>query len=384
MLYTLFVLFAIYSFLGWLLEVIYRTYSQKKLVNAGFLLGPFVPIYGFGALAVAALNTYISGINIAAQFLLYFVLLTSFEFATGEILERIFKFKLWDYTDDKFNFKGKVCLPFSLAWVVIAFIFIYIIHPFFFSHADRLPLEIRTYITSGFLVYLAIDIVYSTLSIIRVRQKIMYVCRNYLRLNNKTLASILSSIERTIRAFPTLNVLIREKITSIKNNEVRSKITGLVDRAMAERKSDVKEYDDIVADIFKNEQFQYLEKYLHHTSSIMDHVKIVSFLSYKICKFLKLDYVSAARGALLHDFFLYDWRTNKERWHGFKHPRIALNNSLKEFAINDLEKDIILKHMWPLTIMPPVHRESFIVSFVDKYVASMEFVKKHSGAAVEK
>jgi uncharacterized membrane protein len=378
MLYTLFVLFAIYSFLGWFLEVIYRTYSQKKLVNAGFLLGPFVPIYGFGALAVMAFNPVISGINIFAQFLLYLVLLTVFEFTIGEVLERIFKFKLWDYTDDKFNIKGKVCLPFSLAWVVMAFIFIYIIHPFFYPIIEGIPIGARVYITTGFIIYLAVDIVYSTLSIIRVRQKIMYVCRNYLRLNNKTLISILSSIERTIRAFPTLNGLIREKITSIKNNEVRLKITGLVDRAMLERKSDVKEYEDIVADIFKNEQFQYLEKYLHHTSSIMEHVKIVSFLSYKICKFLKLDYVSAARGALLHDFFLYDWRTNRERWHGFKHPRIALNNSLKEFKINNIEKDIILKHMWPLTIMPPVHRESFIVSFVDKYVASMEFVKKYS------
>jgi uncharacterized protein len=277
-----------------------------------------------------------------------------------------------------------VCLPFSIAWVVIAFIFLYVIHPFFYAKVNALPIAARSYFVSGFLVYLSIDIVYSTLSIIRVRQKIMYVCKNYLRLNNKTLVSIMSSIERTIRAFPTLNILIREKISSIRNNEVRSKLTGFVDRAMSERKSDVKEYDDIVADIVKNEQFQSLEKYLHHTSSIMDHVKIVSFLSYKICKFLKLDYVSAARGALLHDFFLYDWRTNKERWHGLKHPRIALNNSLKEFDINSLEKDIILKHMWPLTIMPPVHRESFIVSFVDKYVASMEFVKKYYKNSDEK
>jgi uncharacterized protein len=97
---------------------------------------------------------------------------------------------------------------------------------------------------------------------------------------------------------------------------------------------------------------------------------------------LKLDYQSAARGALLHDFFLYDWRNHDVpdlpagKFHGIEHPKIALANAKKHFVLNDIEKDIVRKHMWPLTLVPPKYKESFIVSFADKYLASKEFVTK--------
>jgi uncharacterized protein len=104
----------------------------------------------------------------------------------------------------------------------------------------------------------------------------------------------------------------------------------------------------------------------------------VSYFSYKACKLLKLDHHSAARGALLHDFFLYDWRNHdvpdlpEDKFHGIEHPKIALANAQKHFQLNDIETDIIIKHMWPLTLVPPKYKESFIVSFADKYLASKD------------
>jgi uncharacterized protein len=84
-----------------------------------------------------------------------------------------------------------------------------------------------------------------------------------------------------------------------------------------------------------------------------------------------LDHRSATRGAILHDFFLYDWRDHDEpdlhrkKFHGVEHPLIALANAKKHFSVNEIEEDIIKKHMWPLTIVPPKYKESFIVSFID-------------------
>lgn len=78
---------------------------------------------------------------------------------------------------------------------------------------------------------------------------------------------------------------------------------------------------------------------------------------------------------MLHDLFLYDWRKkqpDRKGFHGFRHPRIALNNSLKLFNLNEKEQDIILKHMWPITIIPPKYLESYIITFVDKYCALQE------------
>ena len=106
----------------------------------------------------------------------------------------------------------------------------------------------------------------------------------------------------------------------------------------------------------------------------------VSFIAYKIAKKTNLDINSIARGGLLHDFFLYDWRGDRFRRkdfkqsHAFRHPIIALNNSEKYFELNEIERDIIVKHMWPATLQVPRYRESMLVCMVDKYVASKEYV----------
>lgn len=76
-------------------------------------------------------------------------------------------------------------------------------------------------------------------------------------------------------------------------------------------------------------------------------------------------------------FFLYDWHKNEVDYgglHGFIHPNIALKNANKYFLLNEVEKDIIQKHMWPLTLKLPKYKEAYVVSFVDKYCAILETV----------
>lgn len=89
------------------------------------------------------------------------------------------------------------------------------------------------------------------------------------------------------------------------------------------------------------------------------------------------------RGALLHDYFLYDWHIpddeNPHRLHGFYHPGVALRNALKEYHLTEREKDIIRKHMWPLTVIPPGCREAWIVSAADKWCSLLETLHMHRG-----
>lgn len=78
---------------------------------------------------------------------------------------------------------------------------------------------------------------------------------------------------------------------------------------------------------------------------------------------------------MVHDLFLYDWRVKengRKGLHAFRHPRIALNNALKLFDLSKKEQDIILKHMWPLTVIPSIYLESYILSSIDKYCALKE------------
>ena len=100
------------------------------------------------------------------------------------------------------------------------------------------------------------------------------------------------------------------------------------------------DYLDCVSDLISHEMIWSMDKLQHHAGvSCLDHSFNVSYLSYVICKKFNLDYRSAARGGLLHDFFLYDWHDSKKgAMHGIKHPKIALENANKFFHLNKTEK----------------------------------------------
>ena len=133
---------------------------------------------------------------------------------------------------------------------------------------------------------------------------------------------------------------------------------------------------EIINDILTNKSIQNLKLYKHHYAyTRLEHCLSVSYYTYVICKFLHLDYKSAARAALLHDLFFYDCedKISRPKNHIKNHPKIALENANKLFNLNKKEQDIILKHMWPLTFSPPKYLESFIVTIVDKYCAFKEW-----------
>lgn len=136
------------------------------------------------------------------------------------------------------------------------------------------------------------------------------------------------------------------------------------------------EFFDIINEIMINEEVQKLKLFKHHYAyTRFEHSLSVAYYSYIICKYLHLDYQSVARAGLLHDLFFYDCenKVTRPKKHIRDHPKIALKNAEALFSLNDKEKDIILKHMWPLTFTPPKYLESFIITFVDKYCALKEW-----------
>ncbi len=139
-----------------------------------------------------------------------------------------------------------------------------------------------------------------------------------------------------------------------------------------------KEYKDCISELINHEMVESMKNFIQHGDiNCLEHSIYVSYISFLVCRQLKLDYLSAARGGLLHDFFLYDWHTEKpyKGLHGFNHSFIALQNANKYFKLNEREKDIIQKHMWPLTISLPRYKETVVVLLADKYCASREIVK---------
>ncbi|MDB2118886.1 MAG: putative ABC transporter permease [Clostridium sp.] len=126
--YNLFFYFIIYSFLGWCVEVLYAYKNQKKFVNRGFLHGPLCPIYG---LCISSMVIVLDNINVTLPLLLIVatIVISTIEYLTGYILEKLFKTKYWDYTDDPFNIHGRICLHFSIMWGITSVGVVKIIHP---------------------------------------------------------------------------------------------------------------------------------------------------------------------------------------------------------------------------------------------------------------
>lgn len=136
-----------------------------------------------------------------------------------------------------------------------------------------------------------------------------------------------------------------------------------------------KEFLNIIQDILENEEFNKLKKIKHHDTNRFDHCLRVSYYSYLITKSLHLHYKETARAALLHDFFLeenYKEKITKRLDTLVKHPSFALETSKKYFTLTDLEEDIIISHMYPITLNPPKYLESWIVDFVDDIAAVYE------------
>lgn len=133
----------------------------------------------------------------------------------------------------------------------------------------------------------------------------------------------------------------------------------------------------------ENSRLDEMDQYIQHgDTTCLLHTFAVAYYSIMISKMLgiKVNKRELIRGALLHDYFLYDWHDGKKerRIHGFTHPEAALKNAMEDFDLSEREQDIIKKHMFPLTPVPPKFKESIIVCMVDKYCSIYETFKRRN------
>jgi len=132
-----------------------------------------------------------------------------------------------------------------------------------------------------------------------------------------------------------------------------------------------------VSDLLGHDTIKSMDQYIQHGDiSCLQHcigVAVFSLILVRVWK-IKCDERSLVRGAILHDYFLYDWHDGAKwhRFHGFKHAKIALENAERDFELNDIEREIIRKHMWPLNAAPPMCKEAWVVNVVDTYCSTLE------------
>ena len=134
-------------------------------------------------------------------------------------------------------------------------------------------------------------------------------------------------------------------------------------------------------DILRSHGMAQEKRFLQHgTVSVYEHSVAVALMCLQLARLLHLrtNTRSLVRGALLHDYFLYDWHEKdaSHKWHGFSHAQTALKNARKDFELGEIEQDVIQKHMFPLNLQPPKYKESALVCIADKLSALEETIRR--------
>ena len=205
----LFILFMLYSFIGWVMEMVDRTIIDKKIVNRGFLIGPYCPIYGFGAiLMIILLQRYIN--EPITLFFMSIIIFSILEYTTSYIMEKLFKARWWDYSNNRFNINGRVCLETMIPFGFAGLIAMYVINPMLVRCLERTP-DIILKIAFIFLsITLIIDIFLSTSIMANVTKTIKKVKKdNTEEITKKVKEIILQKNyfkKRIIKAFPKFKI----------------------------------------------------------------------------------------------------------------------------------------------------------------------------------
>ena len=250
-----FLLFMIYSVAGWLLEVTCKYIDYKKFINRGFLIGPYCPIYGFGAVLITFL-LYRYEEDPIVLFLMTILICGALEYFTSWAMEKIFKARWWDYSKRKFNLDGRICLGTLVPFGVFGLILTHITNPFLLNCLNNANLIVLNTIAVILFIIYIVDNIISTIIILGFRKATITIGRKERADNTEEITKKVKEIlaqkswgyKRLIDAFPsleTIKIRIKEITDEVKENvnEFKENINEKAEdikNAINDKKEDVK------------------------------------------------------------------------------------------------------------------------------------------------
>jgi uncharacterized membrane protein len=228
--YNVFYYFILYSFFGWVFESTYVSIRHKKLVNRGFLNGPFCPIYAAGALSVFYLLSQIK-FNIVYIYFGGCIIATVLEYIIGFAMEKLFHAKWWDYSSKRFNIGGRVCLTSTIAWGFLSVSMMYIIQPNVEKIVESMPINTGLILAALLIVYLMVDTTLTVYNVIRLNGKLESIKGSVLEIKQSLTNLVESDITDELKA----------KLTNSLNN-LSAKLPSLNNIRESEFAEDIKAY----------------------------------------------------------------------------------------------------------------------------------------------
>lgn len=189
--------FIIYSFFGWCLEVVYQAVEHGKFINRGFLNGPYCPIYGLGVIIVSGALDPIKQ-NIVILFVGSVILTSALELITGFLLEKIFHMHWWDYSGERFNIRGYICLKFSLLWGIACLIVVRLIHPAIEHFVEDIPHTFGLVFIFMFMIGFVSDMIVTLFAIIHINRRLVLldgISAQMRKISDKTGEKLFDAVE---------------------------------------------------------------------------------------------------------------------------------------------------------------------------------------------
>ncbi|MGN1337669.1 MAG: putative ABC transporter permease [Candidatus Coprovivens sp.] len=156
-----FILFIFYSFIGWLWEVVDKIIEEKKLVNRGFLIGPYCPIYGVGCLLlVLLLSKYRE--DLIVLFIMAILICSILEYSTSYIMEKLFNARWWDYSKQKFNINGRICAETMIPFGILGCVVVGYVNPCLINILNKFNVSLVNIISIILMIIFVLDLILST------------------------------------------------------------------------------------------------------------------------------------------------------------------------------------------------------------------------------
>lgn len=195
------------------MESIYRSSTQRRLVNPGFLSGPFLPIYGIFSSMVIWSAELLNNLTWFWQFTWFVILSTLLEYLAGWFFEHFFHLQLWDYHSIPYNLHGRIALPFSMLWGILGLLFYQIVQPTVQVQIELIPSPIRSVFAVMMTVYVIWDIIHSTLLLRRLEHFVSVFQEHYERLELPKLHIAFSPFYRLLHTYPKMRHTLHERMT---------------------------------------------------------------------------------------------------------------------------------------------------------------------------
>lgn len=214
-----FSIFIVYAFLGWLIELIWTLIKGKKIINRGFLIGPYCPIYGVGCLAlIILLDKYKD--DIVVLFIMSIIICAILEYLTSYIMEKLFKARWWDYSNYRFNLNGRICAETMIPFGILGVLVVHFLNPFIIQNINTNSITFTI-----ILILFIIDFSVSFGIIINLKRTINFVTKDNTEEITKKVREIIREKsflhKRLLKAFPSFKSSI-DRIKKLATDKIRA------------------------------------------------------------------------------------------------------------------------------------------------------------------